>query len=189
MPIPISSTLRRWLLEKGFEGYIQVVEAPPHPDAQEIAKKLNVNTVTNASIRKKLGLTATGEKHFEIPPTEDLEKYFGEYSTSAKAYRTKDIPNSFFREVGKFLLEVGCVHINAYGMPKQKACIVIDTFKGCAMDWGVITGPALREGLHAFQAGKKLCPIIQQYLIVLFPPRGLLASDTRRPMPPPWSAK
>ena len=124
-----------------------------------------------------------------FPLAEDLEKYFREYSTSAKAHRTKDISNSFFREVAKFLLEVGCVHINAYGMPKQKACIVIDTFKGCAMDWGVITGPALREGLHAFQAGKKLRPIIQQYLIVLFPPRGLLASDTRRPMHPPWSAK
>ena len=85
MSIPISSTLRRWLLEKGFEGYIQIAEVPPHPNAQEIAKKLNIDTITNASIRKKLGLTATGEKYFEIPLAEDLEKYFEEYSTSAKA--------------------------------------------------------------------------------------------------------
>ena len=169
----------------GFKGYIQVAEAPPHPDAQEIARKLNIDTVTNASIRKKLGLTATGEKHFEIPPTEDLEKYFGEYSTSSKAYRMKDIPNSFFRDVAKFLLEVGCVHINAYGMPKQKASIIIDTFEGRFVDWGVITRPTLREGRHAFQAGQKLHPIIQQYLTVLFPPRGLPAPDTSRPTPPP----
>ena len=121
MLIPIFLALRRWLLEKGFKGYIQVAEAPPHPDAQEIAKKLNVDRITNGNIRKKLGLTATGEKYFEIPPIKDLEKYFGEYSTSAKAYRTKDIPNSFFREVVKFLLEVECVHINAYGMPKASS--------------------------------------------------------------------
>ena len=30
MTIAISTALRRWLLEKGFEGYIKVAEAPPH---------------------------------------------------------------------------------------------------------------------------------------------------------------
>ena len=97
---------------------MRVAEAPSHPDALEIAKKLNVDTVTNSTIRKKLGLSANGEKHFDISPTETLEKYFGEYSVSAKALRTKDIPNPFFREVAKFLLEVGCIHVNAYEMPK-----------------------------------------------------------------------
>ena len=58
-------------------------------------------------------------------------------------------------------------------MPEQKADIIIDTFEGRVVDWGVITGPTLREGLHAYQAGKKLRPIIQQYLTILFPPRGL----------------
>ena len=155
MLITISGALRKWLLEKGFEGYIRVAEAPPHPEALDIAKKLNVDTVTNATVRKKLGLSVIGEKHFDISPAETLGKYFGEYSTSAKAYRMKDIPNPFFREVAKFLLEVGCVHVNAYGMPKQKAGVIIETFEGRAIDWGVITGPTLREGLYAYQAGKK----------------------------------
>ena len=96
MPITIFAALRRWLLEKGFEGYIRVAEAPPDLEALDIAKKLNVDTVTNATIWKKLGLSAIGEKHFDISPAQTLEKYFGEYSTSAKAYRTKDIPNPFF---------------------------------------------------------------------------------------------
>ena len=109
---------------------------PPHPDAQDIARKLNIDRVTNASIRKKLGLSVSDEKHFEIPPTDELQKYFGQYSTSVKAYRTKEILNLFFRETAKFLLEVGCVHGNTYGMPKQKAGIVIDTFEGCSVDWG-----------------------------------------------------
>ena len=70
MPVPIFTALRRWLLEKGFEGYIRVAEAPSHLDALDIIKKLNVDTVTNATIRKKLDLSAIGEKHFDIPPTE-----------------------------------------------------------------------------------------------------------------------
>ena len=137
--------MHRWLLAKGFEGYIWVVEAPPHPDAQDITRKLNINTVTNASIRKKLCLSGTGEKHFEIPQTDALEKYFGKYLTSAKAYKTKEIQNPFFLEIEKFLLEVGCVHVNSYWMPKQKAGVIIDTFEVRTIDWGVIMGPTLRE--------------------------------------------
>ena len=67
------------------------------------------------------------------------------------------------------------MHVNAYGMPKQKAGIIIDTFEGHAVNWGVITRLALRQGLHAYQGDKKLRPIIQQYLTILFPPRGLPA--------------
>ena len=85
MTISISATLRRWLLEKGSEGYIRVVEAPPHPDAFNIARKLNVDTVTNAMVRQKLGLSGLGEKHFDIAPAETLQKYFAEYSLTAKA--------------------------------------------------------------------------------------------------------
>mgnify|MGYP000515286111 FL=1 len=63
----------------------------------------------------------------------------------------------------KFLLEVGCAHINVYGMPKHKAGVMLTINEGTKVDWGTITGSALREGLHAFQDGKKLRPIIQQY--------------------------
>ena len=69
---------------------------------------------------------------------------------STKAYRTKEIPDPFLREIAKFLLEVGCVHVNVYGMPKQKVGIIIDTLEGRVVNWGVITGPTLREGLHAY---------------------------------------
>ena len=189
MTINISTALRRWLLEKGLEGYIKVAEAPPHPDAFNIARKLNVDTVTNDMVLQKLGLSGLGEKQFDIAPAETLRKYFAEYSLTAKAYRTREIPNAFFREVAKFLLEVGCVHVNAYGMPKQKAGVVIETFEGKAVDWGVITGPTLREGLHSYQSGKKLRPIIQQYLTVLFPPHGIHGSAASQPSPGPRSAK
>ena len=47
---------------------------------------------------------------------------------------------------GKLLL----VHVNAYGMPKHKARVVLATYEGTKVDWGTVTGAALREGLHAF---------------------------------------
>ena len=183
MTITISAALPRWLLEKGFEGYIRVAEAPPHPEALDMAKKLNAHTIMNATVRQKLGLSGVGEKHFEIAPAETLAKYFGEYSTTAKAYRTKEIRNAFFRKVAKSLLEVGCVPINGYGMPKKKAGIIIETVEGKAVDWGIITRPTLREGLHGYQTGQKLRPIIQQYLTVLFLPRGLPTPTGSQPTP------
>ena len=79
-----------------------MVEAPPHPNSDDMAAKIKVDTITNASIKTKLGLTTTGEQHFEIPPLEILECYFGEYSISAKAYRTWDTPDAFFHQIAKF---------------------------------------------------------------------------------------
>ena len=67
---------------------------------------------------KKLALSSTGERHFDIFPTEVFERYFGEYLQSAKAYKTWSIHDPFSRDIAKFLLEVGCVYLNAYGMPK-----------------------------------------------------------------------
>ena len=68
MPIDISPILRRWLHDHGLAGYIRVVEAPTHPNTHDMAEKINIETITNASIRKKLGLTPTGERQFKIPP-------------------------------------------------------------------------------------------------------------------------
>ena len=96
----------------------------------DMASKLNIDTISNAMIRKKLGLNNIMECHFDIFPIEVLERYFGEYSLSAKAYRMRDAPNPFFRENAKFLLEIGCVHLNASEMPKQKPGVIIMTFEG-----------------------------------------------------------
>ena len=118
MTVIVTSALRKWLTDHGLQGLIQVVEAPPHPNALDMASKLNIDTITNSMVRKKLGLSSTGETQFDIFPTELLECHYGKYSQFAKAFRTQDIPDPFFRDIAKFMLEVGCVHLNAYGMRK-----------------------------------------------------------------------
>ena len=42
--------------------------------------KLNIDTLTNVMVRRKLGLTNTWERHFDIFPMDVLESYDGECS-------------------------------------------------------------------------------------------------------------
>ena len=78
----------------------------------------------------------------EVPDADMLEPYFGEYSTSAKAYRTQGIPDALFRELVKFLLEIGCLHPKTYAMPKNKAIFIIATYQGVKIKihWGCSRG-------------------------------------------------
>ena len=150
MPIPISSALRRWLMEKGFEGYIRVAKAPPHSDAQKITKKLNVDTVMNANIRKKLGLTALREKH---SPCRRPRKIFRRILNLCQSLQNKGHSERFFPRGGEIFIG-----------SRLRPCERLRDAE--AKSWHrhrhvqVITGSGLREGLHAFQAGKKLCPNI-----------------------------
>ena len=75
------------------------------------------------------------EIHYDnVSPTETLEDYIGEYSATAKAYRTQSGPDVFFREVAKFLLEITCIHHKTYGMPKNIASLIIMTYQGNIVD-------------------------------------------------------
>ena len=134
MPTIITTTLRNWLIDHGLPGFIKVAEEPPHPNTTEIASKLNIETLINSMVRKKLSLNNTGERQLEMFPTELLERYYSKYSLSTKAFRTRDIPDPFFRDVAKFLLEVGCAHINVYGMSKHKAGVLLATYERTKVD-------------------------------------------------------
>ena len=38
MPLEVSQEIRTWLQRHGLGGYLCVIDAPPHPEAQEIAR-------------------------------------------------------------------------------------------------------------------------------------------------------
>ena len=56
MPLEVSKELRTWLHRHGLGGYLRVIDAPPHPEAQEIARWPHPDPVTNNLIRSTLGL-------------------------------------------------------------------------------------------------------------------------------------
>ena len=63
-----------------------MAEVPPYPNATEIASKLNIETITDSMIRKKLSLDSTGERQLEMVPSHILERYYDKYSLSTKAF-------------------------------------------------------------------------------------------------------
>ena len=63
-----------------------------------------------------------------------LRSYFGEYSPSAKAYKTDDGKDEFFQELAKFMLVVAFVSPRFYGMPKQREGFIVSTYEGEIFD-------------------------------------------------------
>ena len=85
MPLEVSQEIQTWLQRRGLGRYLCVIDAPPHPDTQEIDLK-------------------RGEEHdVEIPPHMILNDYFGLYSVFGKAYRTYGGPNKFLNIDGIYL--------------------------------------------------------------------------------------
>ena len=52
MTIIITSALRKWLTDHDLQGFIQVAEATPHPNALEMASKLNIDILTNSMVHR-----------------------------------------------------------------------------------------------------------------------------------------
>ena len=66
MTIIIMSALRKWLTKRGLEGFIQVAKPPTHPNAIEMARKLNIDMLAKSMVRRKPRLSSTRERHFDI---------------------------------------------------------------------------------------------------------------------------
>ena len=191
MPITISDNLRLWLETKNLQGYIQIAEAFPHPNAVEITQQIDIAKITNKQVRRILNLKREGFDAVQKMDKETLRSYFGEYSPSAKAFQTMGGHDEFFHEVAKFMLEVAFVTQRFYGMPKKRAGFIIATYEGEKFDWGLLSAEALREQLSGIQQkGKMMKTFIAQWLTVLFPPQSLeirqeeqRQARARRPMP------
>mgnify|MGYP000155542260 CR=1 FL=1 len=56
MPLEVSQEIRTWLQRRGLGGYLRIIDAPPHCEAQEIAQQQHPNTVTNNFIHSTLEL-------------------------------------------------------------------------------------------------------------------------------------
>ena len=117
MPLSASQETRSRLQQRGLGGYLRVIDAPTHPDAQEITRRIHPDIVTNNMIRAALDLKRGREHELEIPPHTTLKQYFGMYSISGKAYRTYGGPNKSFGEIAQILMEYAFVHTNPTRMP------------------------------------------------------------------------
>ena len=184
MPLTTSAETHVWLQERGMGGYLKVIDAPAHPDAQQVARKICPEAITNSVLRTALDLQQGGDHDVDIPSAAKLKEYFGEYSASGKAYRTYGGPNKVFGEIARILMEYAFVHTNPTSMPQNKAAIIISAYEGHRVDGGIITGEGLRATIASFQSGKKMLSIVMHFLTMLFPPSSL-PSPRKLTLPPP----
>ena len=134
MLLEVSQEIRTWLLRHGLGCYLRVIDAPPHPEAQEITRQLHPNTGTNNLICSLLGLQRNGYHDVEIPPHTIFKDYFGLYSMSSKAYRMFGGPNKLFGEIARILMEYAFAHTNPTSMPQKKETIIIKAYQGGIVD-------------------------------------------------------
>ena len=76
-------------------GYLKVIDALAHPDAQEVARRISPEAITNNVLRAALELQRGGDHDVDIPPATKLKEYFGEYSASGKLAAPTELSGRF----------------------------------------------------------------------------------------------
>ena len=84
----LSEAAKKWLKQHGLEGFLRIMEAPPHREAEKVVKDIDTEVITEEEIRALTGLPEGGIFTIDNPTTEQFTKYFDEYSWGSKAYRT-----------------------------------------------------------------------------------------------------
>ena len=96
-PMALSETAKKWFTQHGLEGFLRIAEAPPHEEVEKVAKKIDLEVITEEAIRALIGLPEGGIYSIENPSPETLTKFFREYSLARKAYRTQGGNDALFR--------------------------------------------------------------------------------------------
>ena len=99
-----------WFTQHGLEGFLRIAEAPPHDEPGKVAKKIDLEEITEDVIHALIGLPKGGIYSIENPSPEMLTKFFNEYSLTSKAYRTQGGDDALFREVAPVLHGDGFMH-------------------------------------------------------------------------------
>ena len=82
----LSEIAKKWFTQHGLEGFLQIIEAPPHNEPGKVAKKIDLEEITEEAICALIGLPEGGIYSIENPSPEAMTKFFSEYSLSSKAY-------------------------------------------------------------------------------------------------------
>lgn len=81
-PMAFSSTMRDWLTKDELEGFLRVVDAPPH---KEPSLMIDLEEITVGTVQALVGLPVEGLYSIENPSSKILIEYFREYSITSKA--------------------------------------------------------------------------------------------------------
>ena len=174
-PQTLSEAARKWFRQNGLEGFLAIMEAPPHREADRVIKELATEVITEEAIRALTGLPEGGIFQIDNPTSEQLTRYFGEYSVAGKGYRTQGGEDPLFREIARVLHEYGHVYPRPPVMPKNRAGMIIATYEGVKVDWPVLIADGLCMAIDMVRGkdgkeGRKLWHAVAQWITLLVPP-------------------
>ena len=55
-PMALSETAKKWFTQHGLEGFLRITEAPPHKEAEKVAKKIDIEEITEEAIHALIRL-------------------------------------------------------------------------------------------------------------------------------------
>ena len=171
----LSEAAKKWLRQHGLEGFLTIMDAPPHREADKIIKEIDTELITEEAIRALTGLPEGGIYTIDNPTSERLIKYFGEYSLASKGYRTQGGEDMLFREIARVLHEFGHVYPRPPVMPQNRAGLIIATYEGVKVDWPVLIADGLCAAIDTVRGkeakeGRKIWHAVAQWLTLLAPP-------------------
>ena len=79
---------KKWLKQHGLEGFLRIMEAPPHREAEKVVKDIDTEVITEEAIRALTGLPEGDIFNINNLTPKQLTKYLCEYFLASKAYRT-----------------------------------------------------------------------------------------------------
>ena len=162
---------KKWLKQHGLEGFLRIVEAPPHGDAENVVKDIDMEVITEEAIRALIDLPEGDRFLIDNPTLEILTKYFGEYSLASKTYRTQGGDDALFRKIARVLHEYGHVYSRQPMMPRNRPSLIRATYEGEQVDWPVIIANRLSAAIDSIKGkdGRKMWTAVVQWLTLLAP--------------------
>ena len=75
----LSQAAKKWFKQHGLEGFLRIVEAPPHGEAEKVVQKINTEVITEEAIDALTRLPEGGIYSIDNPSPKTLTKFFREY--------------------------------------------------------------------------------------------------------------
>ena len=56
-PMALSTATREWFSKNNLDGFLQIVDAPPHEEPEKVAPRIDLEEITEGTIQALIGLT------------------------------------------------------------------------------------------------------------------------------------
>ena len=115
----LSEIAKKWFKQHRLEGFLRIVEAPPHGKAEKIVMKIDTEVITEEATCALIGLLERGIYSMNNPSPEMLTMFFVEYSLGSTAYRTEGSEDALFQLLECYMSMGSCIP-NPWLCPRTK---------------------------------------------------------------------